>query len=129
MDASAVTTARPPIKLWMWAAWALVSAAAYASVWKIVSMSSSIAVVFAPVVPFWVMALRMQIAPALGIAALALPVVALLMLLWGRFYPSVLIATGVIAALLFAYAGLETYFVAHEPAAETPFPLVAEPGK
>lgn len=113
----------------MWAAWVLVTAACLAAVWTVTNLLTAAFLPFPSMTyPFWALILRMWVAPALGVAALALPLVALLtLLLFRRLYPFALAACCAVAVMLFAYAGLETYLINHETPREPSFGFVAEP--
>jgi hypothetical protein len=63
--------------------------------------------------PLWMAGLRMTVAPAVSLAALALPIAALIALLFRRFHATLLVGMAVCVLLLLAYVGLEAYWVAN----------------
>ena len=100
---------KPPVSARDWLAWAALTWLCLAAFWTVTQS------------PPWTGGgivrafLFMVVAPALGVAALALPACALIALLIRRFHMTLLAGMGVVAALLFAYAGLQAYWASLPP--------------
>jgi hypothetical protein len=58
---------------------------------------------------FWIMRLRFEVMPVVGIAALVAPVVSVAALLVRRWRPAVLALVGAVAMAQYAYVGFEIY--------------------
>lgn len=87
-----------------WLAWAALTWLCLAALWAVIQSPPSIGGGIVRAFLFVV------VVPALSVAALALPVCALIALLTRRFHMTLLAGMGVVAALLLAYAGLEAYW-------------------
>jgi len=112
-----VSASRPPTTRMQWFLWLALTAASLGGIVAIISLGPPF---FHAQVPYtwypWVIPLRWQLMPLVGILALASPLLTFVALIFRFWRRAALTLIGVCAVLQFAYFGLETYWKALERA-------------
>jgi len=114
---TSASDSRPASTRTQWLLWLALTAASLCGIVAVISLGPPFFWARVPLWRYpWVLPLRMQWMPAVGILALVSPLIALAALFLRRWRFAALTLIALCAALQFAYVGLETYWKTQERA-------------